>query len=153
MLYLLIDSLKRLALLVLTIVAVLPAPVHAEEVSRFALVIGNSKYETVTKLPNASRDAEGIAEALVRLQFKVYRGIDLTKAQFSKIIEDFKRDSESADTIVFYYAGHGFQLSGSNFLVPVDADLTYSDHRLGRVWAIDEIDRSSALSARHRQLA
>ena len=102
----------------------LTAPVCAEEASRYALVIGNSSYQNVTKLPNAARDAEDIANALVRLQFRVYRGVDLTKAQFAKIVGDFKRDSESADTIVFYYAGHGFQLNKSNYLVPIDADLT-----------------------------
>jgi hypothetical protein len=70
-----------------------------------------------------ARDAEAMAEALEALRFTVYKGIDLTAGDFERLIEDFAAAAADADTVVFYYAGHGFQLGGLNHLAPVDAVL------------------------------
>ena len=88
---------------------------------RFALVIGNGNYKNAEVLPNAVRDATRIAEELAALQFEVFKGTDLDKAQFEKLVKEFRRASKDADAVAFYYAGHGFQLDGLNHLVPVDA--------------------------------
>jgi uncharacterized caspase-like protein len=90
---------------------------------RYALVIGNSDYAHVEDLPNTARDAEAMAEALEALRFTVYKGIDLTAGEFEGLIENFAAAAAEADTVVFYYAGHGFQLDGLNHLAPVDAVL------------------------------
>jgi hypothetical protein len=119
------EWLKQLFLFMVTAAAVIMVAGAAAsgETERYALVIGNGNYASVTKLPNAPSDAEAIANKLLSLQFKVYRGIDVTYEQFLDLVTKFKDESAHADTIVFYYAGHGFQLNGSNYLVPVDASL------------------------------
>lgn len=88
---------------------------------RFALVIGNGTYKHAEVLPNAVRDATRIADELTALQFEVFKGTDLDKAQFERLVKEFRRASKDADAVAFYYAGHGFQLGGLNHLVPVDA--------------------------------
>jgi uncharacterized caspase-like protein len=93
----------------------------AADKQRYALVIGNGDYAHAAKLPNPTNDANGMADALLALQFHVYKGIDLDAAHFRQIVAEFKAASADAGTVVFYYAGHGFQLNGSNYLVPVDA--------------------------------
>lgn len=99
------------------------APAWADSGKRYALVIGNSDYANVERLPNSARDAEAIAEALEALRFTVFKGTDLTGRQFESLIQAFNAAAADADTVVFYYAGHGFQLNGLNHLVPVDAVL------------------------------
>jgi hypothetical protein len=95
----------------------------AESGKRYALVIGNSAYADVQPLPNTGRDAEAMAGALAALRFTVFKGIDLTHEQFKRLIGEFAAAAADADTVVFYFAGHGFQLSGLNHLAPVDAGL------------------------------
>jgi hypothetical protein len=90
---------------------------------RYALVVGNGDYEHAQALPNAARDATRIAEELAALRFQVFDGTNLTKAQFERLVKEFRSASADADTVVFYYAGHGFQLNGVNHLVPVDATM------------------------------
>lgn len=94
---------------------------------RYALIIGNSNYKSIDPLPNPARDAGDIALALKRLKFDVTVGTDLTNAQLAALLAQFKTKLKDADTVLFYYAGHGFQLNGSNFLVPVDARLENRD--------------------------
>jgi uncharacterized caspase-like protein len=91
---------------------------------RFALVVGNSAYQHTPKLQNPKHDATDIAAALRKLGFEVISGFDLDKAAFDRKIRDFAAALEGADAAVFFYAGHGLQVSGHNYLVPVDARLT-----------------------------
>jgi uncharacterized caspase-like protein len=111
----------RAACLVFAAWAVFAAPVWASE--RYALVIGNSHYAHVESLPNASRDARAMADALETLDFTVFEGIDLTGEDFARVIGVFEEAAAAADTIVLYYAGHGFQIAGRHHLTPVDAVL------------------------------
>lgn len=106
---------------------------------RYALVIGNSDYDHVEDLPNTARDAEAMADALGALRFTVFKGIDLTAAEFERLIEDFDAAATDADTVVFYYAGHGFQLGGLNHLVPVDAVLRDRDRIDAETFVLDDI--------------
>ena len=89
--------------------------------SRVALVIGNSAYTEVTALRNPLNDANALAQSLEDLDFKVVLGIDLDHRSFTKIIRKFEKVSTGADVALFFYAGHGLQVDGSNFLLPVDA--------------------------------
>ena len=114
-------------ILCMMIVAVcLFEPAAAATKRRLAMVIGNSTYLNIGTLPNPVRDAAGMAESLLSLHFEVYKGIDLDRSQFVSLVAEFKSALKSGDVeaVVFYYAGHGFQLSGENHLVPTDANLS-----------------------------
>jgi hypothetical protein len=91
---------------------------------RVALVIGNSAYRFTPKLANPRNDATNIAAALRKLGFQVIEGFDLDKVAFERKIRDFATSLHGADVGVFFYAGHGLQVSGHNHLVPIDAQLT-----------------------------
>jgi hypothetical protein len=95
---------------------------HAEK--RVALVIGNSAYRTVPALPNADADAKLMSDTLLSLGFFVVGGgaqLDLDKAGFDGALQKFGSELIGADVALFYYAGHGVETHGLNYLVPVDA--------------------------------
>lgn len=98
-------------------------PAFAE--NRLALVIGNSAYRTVSPLPNAQNDAKGMSELLGAAGFEVMNTPDLSQDELRKAIGDFagKLAEKGPDTVALvFYAGHGIQVDGENFLVPVDVD-------------------------------
>ena len=99
----------------------LAAPAHAEK--RVALVVGNSAYKQANPLPNPVNDASEIASALKASGFDVILGVDLDKRTFDTKVRDFAELLESADVAIFFYAGHGLQVAGRNYLIPVDARL------------------------------
>lgn len=90
---------------------------------RYALVVGNSDYRSAESLANPARDASDVAAALERLKFNVTLVTNTTNRQLLQTLSQFRARLTDADTVLFYYAGHGFQLNGANFLVPVDARL------------------------------
>lgn len=94
---------------------------HAER--RVALVIGNSAYEHTASLANPKNDADAVAASLERLGFEVLKGLDTNIHQMIGLVRDFSRALEGADVALFYYAGHGLQVDGTNYLAPVDAEL------------------------------
>lgn len=94
---------------------------HAEK--RTALVIGNAKYAHAGALANPANDANDIAAALKEMGFNVVLGLDLDKPAFDAKVRDFASSLSDADTAVLFYAGHGLQVAGRNYLVPIDADL------------------------------
>ena len=97
------------------------APAIAEK--RVALVIGNSAYKHAPSLANPGNDAEGVATALRRLKFEVSLGLDLDKAGMQSILRAFARKLDGATVALVFYAGHGLQVNGVNYVVPVDAKL------------------------------
>ena len=90
---------------------------------RVALVIGNGTYAYVRALPNPPNDARAIAKSLRDIGFTVSEGIDLDRAMMQKMTRDFLREAARAQIAVIYYAGHGVQIDGRNYLVPVDVRL------------------------------
>ena len=88
---------------------------------RVALVIGNGAYEHVPALENPRNDAEDMAAALRDVGFEVVAGTDLDLAAFHERIGEFAKRAQGAEAALFYYAGHGMQLGGANYLLPVDA--------------------------------
>ena len=111
-----------------------------EQTNRVALVIGNAAYRNVSTLKNAGRDAEALAAELDALGFrKVTLLRDLAREQMFAALRAFAREAETADWAVIYFAGHGLEMSGINWLVPVDAQFrTDRDVRLEAV-SIDEL--------------
>ena len=91
---------------------------------RVALVIGNSAYENTPPLANRKNDADDMAAALQALGFEVIKGVDLKKSDMERSIRDFATALVGAEMGLFFYAGHGLQVSGVNYLVPTDAVLT-----------------------------
>jgi tetratricopeptide (TPR) repeat protein len=91
---------------------------------RIALIVGNGAYKSVPALDNPPRDAKLIAAALREVGFQtVSLSTDLTRNKFFEALRAFASDAEKADWAVVYYAGHGFEIGGVNYLVPVDARL------------------------------
>ncbi len=90
---------------------------------RVALVIGNANYQNTVALPNTANDAGAMAGALQRLDFDVVTGVDLTRDQMNRTMKTFARKLVGAEVGLFYYAGHGMQVAGENYLIPVDAAL------------------------------
>ena len=113
----------RLSLLVDARPAPAPQTLAASGGRRVALVIGNGAYAHVTALPNPPNDARAIAASLRGLGFEVAEGIDLDQAAMQNMARDFLRDAARAQTALLYYAGHGVQIDGRNYLVPVDVQL------------------------------
>jgi uncharacterized caspase-like protein len=117
------------------------AHLPATAAERIALVIGNSDYGHVPDLANPARDAALIGEKLKQLDFKTASLENLTQAQLKSAISDFTAKISQAGPeaiAVFYFAGHGVQIDGTNYLIPVDAAIaTESDVILHAVSASD----------------
>lgn len=111
----------------------------AAEAKRLALVIGNADYVTVPKLKNAAKDAKDVADALTRLGFEVTLLTDLRSGDLAAQIDAFSAEAQTAESTVFYYAGHAFQMSGVNYLVPVDAALQSREAIRAETWNLDGI--------------
>ncbi|MFG3596107.1 caspase family protein [Bradyrhizobium sp. RDI18] len=111
-----------------------------ERNNRVALVIGNAAYQNVSPLKNAGRDAEALAAEFDSLGFrKVTLLRDQTREQMFAALRAFAREAETSDWAVIYFAGHGLEMGGINWLAPVDAQLkTDRDVRLEAV-SIDEL--------------
>ncbi len=95
---------------------------HAER--RVALVIGNSGYANVAELKNPYNDAKGMSDKLTDLGFDVVTGLDLSLRDMRQTVREFIKKLDNADLALFFYAGHGIQVNGENYLVPVDAELS-----------------------------
>ena len=94
---------------------------------RVALVIGNSKYQNVVQLPNPDNDAQSVAQLLNSAGFEVIAATDLTQNDMIKVVQDFSARvaARGPNTVAMvYYAGHGVQLAGENYLIPVDAKIS-----------------------------
>lgn len=105
---------------------------------RVAFVVGNGAYKNVAQLPNPPIDAKAMASTLRNVGFEVIEGSNLTRDQMTEKLLDFGRKAQGSDVAVFYYAGHGIAVSGSNYLLPVDADIkSEMDVKLGAAINID----------------
>jgi uncharacterized caspase-like protein len=92
---------------------------------RIALVIGNGKYENAGVLANPTSDADAVADLFTKAGFdSVDRRRDLGVVEFKRAVREFVDRAASADVAVVYYSGHGLEIGGVNYLIPVDAKLT-----------------------------
>nr|GAJ36160.1 hypothetical protein BDOA9_0153760 [Bradyrhizobium sp. DOA9] len=91
---------------------------------RVALVVGNSLYQSVPQLPNPSRDASSVAKMFRDAGFDTVETLNnVGNLEFKRAIRKFETTADQADIAVVYYAGHGLEIGGTNYLIPVDARL------------------------------
>ena len=102
---------------------VVTMPSVARGDGRVALVVGNSTYAHIGRLPNPDNDARDISAALRRLGFEVTTELDADRVELTEALRAFTRRSAGADVSLVFYAGHGIEMDGVNYLVPVDARL------------------------------
>jgi tetratricopeptide (TPR) repeat protein len=93
---------------------------------RVALVIGNGAYKGVSPLANPAKDAKAVAAELTRLGFEVIDRYDLDHKSMLRTLRDFEEKASGADWALVYYAGHGMEMDGRNWLIPVDAEIAKS---------------------------
>jgi hypothetical protein len=96
----------------------------ADAAPRIALVIGMSKYKSIPSLTNTVNDAQEVSKTLKKLGFEVETSIDQPLADLVKTVNGFSFRAETADIAMVYYAGHGVELNGENFLIPVDVRIS-----------------------------
>lgn len=142
----------RLTAAFFIVVASLVASLPAEAGGRIALVIGNAAYRHAPPLPNPGNDARDVGQALRELGFEVIEAFDLDKRALDEALQAFARRIAVADTVLVFYAGHGLQVGGVNYLLPVDAkleserDLAFQAVRLDVVSQVLAFDRDGLTS-------
>jgi hypothetical protein len=105
---------------------------------RVAFVVGNGAYKNVPALPNPAVDAKSMAKLLRNVGFEVVEGSNLSRDKMTEKLLDFGKKAEGADVAIFFYAGHGIAVNGTNYLLPVDADLkSEMDVKLGAAINVD----------------
>jgi Caspase domain/Putative peptidoglycan binding domain len=112
---------------------------HAAKADRrVAFVVGNGAYKNVAQLPNPPVDAKAMAAVLRNVGFEVVEGTNLTRDKMTERLLEFGKKAQGADVAVFFYAGHGIAISGTNYLLPIDADIkSEMDVKLGAAINID----------------
>lgn len=120
----------------LTLLASLPGFADAR---RLALVVGNDAYDTLPPLNNAVADANAMARTLRTEGFEVTLLTDVGTEVFEAVLDTFARQSEGAEAVLFYYAGHAFQMEGVNHLVPISARIDSADSARAQTWTLDSI--------------
>jgi tetratricopeptide (TPR) repeat protein len=112
----------RLEVLLSTSAGAKPKPVVTElsEQKRVALVVGNGRYASAGALANPPNDARLLSAALKGMGYEVVEGFDLGKAEMTRAVDTFLFSATTARIAIVFYAGHGMQVDGKNYLVPVD---------------------------------
>jgi hypothetical protein len=147
---------RRLTLMAVMIGAVVVSMAIAPEAAfadkRVALVVGNSNYQTVPQLPNPSRDASAIAKLFRDAGFDtVDIQLDVGNLEFKRAIRRFEATADQADIAVVYFAGHGLEVAGANYLIPVDARLASDRDTEDEAIPLERLV-SSADGAKHLRL-
>jgi uncharacterized caspase-like protein len=109
---------------------------------KVALVIGNAHYDSIAVLRNPESDARALADKLTQIGFDVTLQLDLNGSQFRRALGAFSSASLNADIVLVFYAGHGIELNGENYLVPIDADMSTESTAAFEAVALDDVMRS-----------
>ncbi len=126
--------------MVLTVWLTLLAGQPALAEKRVALVIGNSAYRNVAKLSNPANDAAAVAGMFKSAGFDtVDSRLNLNANEMRKALREFGNRARDADVAVIYYAGHGIELDGTNYLIPVDATLETGHRRSRRDASLERV--------------
>jgi len=143
------DARRRACLAAIGAAALAPLlaamPARAAAGSRVALVIGNADYKVGT-LKNPVNDAKAVAESLRNLGFEVTERVDASLREMLEAFQQFSLRSKSADVRVVYFAGHGVQIKGRNYLLPVDTEIRAEDEMPSKSADLNELlDRLGAI--------
>lgn len=131
---------RRLAVYVTALLAACLASQSALAGKRVALVIGNSGYQNVAALTNPANDASAVTEMFRKANFDLVEARrDLKNAEMRRSLRDFTEKARDADIAVIYYAGHGLEVDGTNYLVPVDATLERDTDAYDEAIALERI--------------
>jgi uncharacterized caspase-like protein len=106
---------------------------------RVALVIGNSAYQSVPALRNPTRDAQAIAAKFKQAGYDVVSAHDVSNLQFKRVVRQFENIAIDADIAVVFYAGHGIEIQGVNYMIPVDAKLASDRDAEDEAVALDRL--------------
>ena len=136
---------RRFAFALFALIFATTPAAHAQK--RVALVIGNSAYQHTAKLTNPRNDATDMAAALKKHGFQVIEGFDLNKVEFERKVRDFSRELQGTEAGVFFYAGHGMQVAGHNYLVPIDAKAETTDALDWEMLRLDLVHRTMERAA------
>lgn len=128
-------------LMMLLVLAASSVTIAFASENRVALVIGNAAYQHAAVLDNTKNDAVDVAAAAEKLGFKVIKGIDLDKISMDRTIRQFAEALKGARIGMFFYAGHGMQVSGRNYLVPIDAELKTAESLDFEMIGLDVVQR------------
>jgi hypothetical protein len=113
----------RFMMVALSAISILLSVNAAKADRRVAFVVGNGAYKNVQPLPNPAIDAKSMARVLRNVGFDVVEGTNLTRDKMTERLLEFGKKAQGADVALFFYAGHGIAINGTNYLLPVDADL------------------------------
>jgi uncharacterized caspase-like protein len=128
----------RYIVVFLSMVCILFSADAARADRRVAFVVGNGAYKNVQPLPNPPIDAKSMASVLRNVGFEVVEGTNLTRDKMTERLLEFGKKAQGADVALFFYAGHGIAISGTNYLLPIDADIkSEMDVKLGAAINID----------------
>src|ERR1700684_3456906 len=128
----------RIIALAAVLFGLLGQPVWADK--RVALIIGNSSYQNVARLGNPVNDAAAMTATLKNAGFDfVASHRDLKMSEMRRVLRDFADKARDADVAVVYYAGHGIEVDGTNYLVPVDAVLERDTDIYDEAFSLDRI--------------
>jgi uncharacterized caspase-like protein len=128
----------RFLIAALSIAGLLVSANVAKADKRVAFVVGNGAYRNVAQLPNPAIDAKAMAKVLRNVGFDVVEGTNLTRDKMTERLLEFGKKAEGADVALFFYAGHGIAINGTNYLLPVDADIkSEMDVKLGSAINVD----------------
>jgi uncharacterized caspase-like protein len=131
---------RRLAALLSVVLAIGFADQSAWAGKRVAFVVGNSNYQNVVTLANPANDAAAITDMFRKARFEVVESRrDLKNAEMRRALRDFTEKTRDADIAVIYYAGHGLEVDGTNYLIPVDAVLERDTDAYDEAIALDRI--------------
>src|SRR5438445_6215281 len=137
-----LDSIRGFQMRYLTVIVSLFCMLFSAQAAkadrRIAFVVGNGAYKNVAQLPNPAIDAQAMAAVLRNVGFEVVEGTNLTRDKMTERLLEFGKKAQGADVAVFFYAGHGIAISGTNYLLPIDADIkSEMDVKLGAAINID----------------
>lgn len=141
---------RSIVVLLLFVLSAVSLQSHAQagNEKRLALIIGNADYQNANKLLNPVNDARSMKKALSGLGFEVMQYENLTQREMKQVIDEFGRKLESYEVGLFYFAGHGIQANGNNYLIPIETNLTneqqieYDCVRADRVLGLMEYAKS-----------
>src|ERR1700709_1801571 len=128
----------RFLIAALSIAGLLVRVTVAKADKRVAFVVGNGAYKNAAPLPNPALDAKSMVKVLRSVGFDVVEGTNLARDKMTERLLEFGKKAQGADVALFFYAGHGIAVNGTNYLLPVDADIkSEMDVKLGAAINID----------------